>query len=116
VQLLHAFVAPNHLPPSTPTLRSCQLLLQCLADTGSWEDGLAVVEEAFQLVPATHVEPLWADRVLFMSKRGQVCCALALRHQRTCAARKQEACPSGVFHIAPTATVIFCPPLQLLLQ
>ena len=31
-----------------------------------------MVEEAFQLIPAANVDVLWSDRVLFMSKLGQV--------------------------------------------
>jgi len=45
-----------------PQVLRCSSCCLCLADTGSWEDGRAVVEEAFQLVPA-NVEPLWGENV-----------------------------------------------------
>lgn len=49
-----------------------KLLFQSIADTRNWQYGLEVAEEAFQVLPASHANQLWPDRVLFMSRLGQV--------------------------------------------
>ena len=49
-----------------------QLLFQSIVDVKNWAHGLELAEEAFQVLPANHANLLWPDRVLFMSRLGQV--------------------------------------------
>ncbi len=54
------------------SLARLQLLFQSIADTKNWSYGLEVAVEAFQMLPMQFSNALWPDRVLFMSRLGQV--------------------------------------------
>ncbi len=71
-----ASVANGHFKVRTAffvaSLARLQLLFQSIADTKNWSYGLEVAVEAFQMLPMQFSNALWPNRVLFMSRLGQV--------------------------------------------
>jgi hypothetical protein len=75
------FIVPSSFTRFPPRF---QLLFQAVADTRNWSYGLQLAEEAFQVLPPAQSNALWPDRVLFMSRLGQVCASVACNFHVFC--------------------------------
>jgi len=51
-------------------VRLYEILLSLLADLHSWSEGVKVLQRAFSTLPTSAHEPLWEQKVRFMSKSG----------------------------------------------